>query len=424
MNILLINVHSMQNAGDAVLNQVALHQLETAFPGATITLAVNDMEQNVAVGKARMVPSFTWWAKQPRGKWNLPLLAGLLANSLWFGLRRRWGSGQKPFTKQLPWFPLLQAYAEADLVVSCPGNFLYSSGIVGLPLLLAIYTIAYGWLLGKPLYMLPQTIGPLHRHWEHRLVGWVLGKMRWVSLRDKLSQEVAVAGLKLPPTQCRLLPDAAFAFPRTNQQEGRDLLAAYGVDVGEKRPLLGVSLINWGAQNRHFTGQAKYETAVVTALRQFAQHTNGRIILFSQVHGPQAADDDRIPAQHVAQQLADPDAVFIDRPVPPAVLKAAYSCMDFFLGTRLHANIFALTEGVPILAIQYQYKTQGIMEMVGLTEWVLPIEKVDETTLPAALLAAWQARAATRRQLEQVLPPLVAQANKLGQHIREDFDAR
>lgn len=415
----------MQNAGDAVLNQVTLHQLETAFPNATITLAVNDLsEYPAAVGKAQMVPSFTWWAKHPQGKWNLLILTSLVANSLWFGLCQRWGKRQPPLTRHLPWFPLLQAYAEADLVISCPGNFLYSSGIIGLPLLLAIYTIAYGWLLHKPLYMMPQTIGPLHRWWEQRCVAWVLGKMRWVSLRDGLSQQVAINTLKLLPSQCKLLPDAAFAFPSGSRHAGQALLAAYGIDTSSKRPLLGVSLINWGAQNRHFTGQGRYETAVVTALKQFSQQTNARIVLFSQVHGPQTADDDRVPAQRVVQQLANSDIVFIDRLVAPDVLKAAYGCMDLFLGTRLHANIFALTEGVPILAIQYQYKTRGIMEMVELAEWVLPIEEVNETTLTSKLLAAWQTREVTRSQLRQVLPPLVAQANRLGQHIWEDFDAR
>ncbi len=49
--------------------------------------------------------------------------------------------------------------------------------------------------------------------------------------------------------------------------------------------------------------------------------------------------------------------------------------MDLFLGTRLHSNIFALVAGVPVVAVAYQYKTFGLMEMIGLKHGPSPSKK-------------------------------------------------
>ena len=64
MKILLINVHSDANAGDAVLNETAAHLLREKFPGATITYAMNDPASHTS-GTARVVASFMYWCKHP-----------------------------------------------------------------------------------------------------------------------------------------------------------------------------------------------------------------------------------------------------------------------------------------------------------------------------------------------------------------------
>lgn len=417
IHILLINVHSARNAGDAVLNEAAVAQLQAYFPHATITLAMNDPESASLLHAqgVQAVGAFLYWAKQRgRGRtgWDWRTLPHLLWES-WHFVRRPRSSGA-------PWANLLEAYATADLVISCPGNFLYSSGRIGLPFLLSIYTLAVAIWLGKPVYMMPQTIGPLARGWERALVGWVLRHLRLAFVRDALSQELV---RQLAPTAAvHLAPDVAFAFPTPELAPAQRLLASHGVQGGQT-PCLGVTLINWGAQKRHFGQQAQYEAAVTAAIRAFVAETGGQVVLFSQVQGPQTADDDRIPAQRVFAQLGDLGGrvIFLPQEIPPHTLKAAYSQMDLFLGSRLHSNIFALSSGVPVVAIQYQYKTRGIMEMLGMGQWVLPIETATEHNLPPLLLAAWNQRTALRTHLQAVLPPLVQEVSAVGRAIQQDY---
>ena len=116
--------------------------------------------------------------------------------------------------------------------------------------------------------------------------------------------------------------------------------------------------------------------------------------------------------------------VFIEEPLPPALLKSACGLMDVFLATRMHSGVFALSAGVPTLAVGYLSKTRGIMETLGLQKWVLEIESLEEEVLWATLQALWEERHAVRRHLIERIPTLVDQIDHLGETIAEDFYGR
>lgn len=423
--ILLINLHSSWNAGDDALTLEALRQLKAQFPGALFTLAMNDPESYAGPGKA--VGSFASWVK-PIGKdgasrWRWKAFPSLIGRSLLaLAGYRLTGS---------PWLlglhgerrVLLQAYFQADLVISSAGNFMYTSGKVGLPFLLALFSIWYGACAGKPLYTLPQTLGPFRRKWESYLAKRVLGKMRLVLMRDPISM-VLWEAWNVRHARGELWPDLAFAFDVAGrEQEARALLTRCGIPADRRAPLLGVTLIHWGAQSRQFSGQQLYEEAVAAAIRTFLATFGGRAVLFGQVRGPTAAEDDLVPARRVLGLLHDWGArvAVVEERVPSDVLKGAYGHVDMLLGTRLHSNIFALSEGVPIVAIGYQYKTRGVLRMLGLERWMLDIEQVSEETLVPLLCEAWAEREHTRAHIQAVLPNVRDRAARAGALLSADF---
>ncbi len=405
------------------MTRVSVRQLKDSFPDPTIILSMNDPDSYE--GAEATVGSFVSWLKKGtdgQTSWRWVAIPGLIVESL-LALGGYWLLGRPVF---LPFSSdrkdLVRAYLEADLVISCAGGFLYTSGKFGLPFLVSILTMAYAWLAGKPLYTLPQTIGPLKRRWERILVRWLLPKMRMVLVRDPISlEELRAIGLEHPC--CYLVPDVAFAFPSAPRGEGERLLAEHGVDVNRSRPLLGLTLLNWAAQNRLFGRQEVYEEAMAEVIRTFILKYDGHVVLFSQVHGPTEAEDDRVPARRVYANLRgfDQRVFLIEQAVAPDVLKAAYGLMDFFVGTRLHSNIFALSEGVPVVAIEYQYKTRGIMRMLGLERWVISIGQADGLKSSAVFQEAWLEREQTCERLQRIMPAVVGQASRVGAMIAADF---
>ncbi|MBW7883455.1 MAG: polysaccharide pyruvyl transferase family protein [Caldilineaceae bacterium] len=425
MNILITNVHSARNAGDSVLLEATLAELRAVFPGATITIAMNDPKSYRPRHDERVVAAFMDWFKATSagtGAWRLGrvlLAPWLLGQSLVVALTQRWWGRPAALPRSGARRELLLAYCQADLVVSCPGNFFLSGSGIGIPLLLAILALAYGWLAGKPLYMMQQTIGPLRRRRDQLAVRWVLERVRIVLLRDEVSRATLTEiGLEHP--SCHVLPDLAFLY-----QGGGDVRPfAATLAPRNERPFLGMTVINFGAHNRFFRHQARYEAAVAAAICTFLRRHGGTVFLFPQVHGPTYAEDDRPPARRVAALAGDlaANVVVIEDEWPASPLQAAYGQMDLFLGTRLHSNIFALTAGTPVLPIAYQYKTHGVMQTLGLDHWVLDIDSVDAQQLTERLEQLWQQRAELRAYLATTIPAIQQQARLAAQWIRRDFE--
>jgi colanic acid/amylovoran biosynthesis protein len=423
VNILLVNVHSSQNAGDEALTQATIQQLSEAFPGSRVSLVIDDPASYQ--GPESVYSSLYHWVRKygedGRPKWILTRLLWLFPASLPAALAFRWFKRPLFLLTPASMRCTLKAYFQADLVVSKPGGFLYSSGL-GLTLIIAVYIMALAWLAGKPLYIYPQSFGPFRRGWERKLVKFLLSRARLVMVREPLSME-ELKQCGLPPERLHLIPDTAFTFPASDPKEASQWLESRGIDPEDDRPLMGMTVINWGAENRSFQNQERYEKACSAAARFFISEYNGKVLLLPQVSGPSRSQDDRIPARRIAESLADlaGSAAAVSEPLPPALLKALYGKMDLFVGTRMHSNIFALSMGTPVLAIGYQPKTAGIMQMLHMQAWVVDIRQVDTGRTVELLESLWENRTALRMRLEEALPGFLSEANHAGQLVAADY---
>jgi colanic acid/amylovoran biosynthesis protein len=421
--VLILNVHSSSNAGDAALAYMTLELLKGQFPDLHATLSMDDPASHSAEGQA--VGSLIWWLKtDPRAgrprwkKWNLYwLLPATLLPVITYRLVGR------PFLALTPrrLRGLVEALIRADLVVSEAGGFLYHSGS-GLTLFIALYSLILAILAGKALYIFPQSIGPFKKKWQCSLAGWVLNRARLVMLREPISlEQVKNCGVKAE--KCLLLPDLAFGFQSAPLEKADAWLAHQGIDASRERPLLGITVINWGAQNPTFTSQSEYETALVEAVSYYLDNYGGSVVFIPQVWGPLPSQDDRLPARRIQARLEGyPGRVhLVEEPLPPELLKAVYGRMDLFIGTRMHSNIFALSEGVPVIAIGYQHKTQGIARSLGLEEWVLDISHIDGQRLAELIRKLCERAGSLRKQIQAQMPAVVEQSRKAGQIVAADY---
>ncbi len=184
-----------------------------------------------------------------------------------------------------------------------------------------------------------------------------------------------------------------------------------------------MTIINWGAQNKIFDLQTEYEDACTQAIKYFVEAIKGRVIIFPQVYGPLASQDDRIPAHRILEQLTHlkGEVTVIDQPIPAGLLKSIYGWMDIFIGTRMHSNIFALSQGVPIIAIGYLHKTEGIARMVDVEEWVIDIKNMKGVVLQEKLAELWGARQKWKERIQEQIPAIIEEANKAGKLVADDY---
>lgn len=427
--ILLIHVHATDNAGDAALLDMALIALREALPEGRVTIAMNapDMRYDRREEGIEVAPSFIA-VTQPGGRAStlrrvVALLAGggqaLAAAWLWRLFRRMPPLPNRGLRR------LLAQYAAADLVVSCPGNIFASTGKAGLPVLLSALTVAIGLALGKPLYVLPQSVGPLTKGWQRRLVGALYRRARVVMVREPVSLRFA-SSLGIPADRLHLVPDLAYAYPAAATRGVDPALLARVSAL--PRPIVGVTAINRLLSAVEGPVWDAYERGLAEGLAAFAVKRGGSVVFFPQVTGPAEREDDRIAARRIAAAMSDADSRFavlaLEEKLSPAELKALYAGVDLFVGTRMHSVIFATSAGVPTLCIEYLSKTRGLAEMMGLEGWVLDLREVTGDRLRERLDALWGARNDVRADLLRQLPEMADAARRAGALIRSDIRGR
>jgi len=316
---------------------------------------------------------------------------------------------------------VINSYLDANLVISKPGGFLYSSGH-GISFFLSIYSILYAYWAGKPVYLFPQSIGPLHYRWEGIILRWMLNRVRMVMVREGISYEfINKLGIRNP--RCYLIPDIAFAMPSAGRDAGEAWLQLHGVDPHSEYPFLGMTVFNWEAHDARFESQSRYESVCATTIRYFIENYNGRVILFPQSWGPLVGEDDRITALRIAELLPDINCfvTVVREPIAAELLKSLYGCMDIFIGTRLHSTIFALSEGVPVIAIGYQHKTEGVAKMVGVDKWVVDMQNIQANELIDKMKNLWEERDDWRFRIKKIIPGLVQEASRAGKLVADDY---
>ncbi len=408
-DVLVINAHSYRNAGDAALLEVAINQIHQIGKIDNVTVSLDDPYNYV--GPGRPVGSLITWIKRG-AHWRICRLLYLSFAAMVSVLFYKYVGHALFLPMPRGWRETIEAYLRAEVVFTKPGGFLYSSGH-GLSFIISTYSMILALAAGKPLYILPQSIGPLHHQWERLLVRFIFSKARMGFVREPISiLELQKCGLQ--PEKYRLIPDMAFAFPSASLDEAKSWLRdVENIDIESlDRPLMGITLINWAGQNRNFRFQRRYEDACAAAIHFFLEQWGGQVFFFPQVCGPLEIQDDRIVARRVVNSLSDPDhCILIKNQPPPQIMKALYGFMDIFIATRLHSAIFAWSQEVPTIAISYQPKTIGVAQMLGLEDWVIDIEDVTSDSLSEMLINLWGKRREMKAYLHKVIPNLVQRAN-------------
>lgn len=415
--IALINVHSTYNAGDAALTQAAIDQLKTNFPNSKITLIMNDPESHS--GNEKILPSILTWLNRPglkpfiRFAWLIflalpPLISYRIFSKVVY----------LPFSKEIQ--PTIDALINSDLVVSVPGGYYYSYG-KGRAFLYLNFTLLLPLLANRPLYMLPQSYGPLRHGWEKTIAKWILNHSRIVMAREQVSFQFLM-DLQVYPEKVYCLPDLAFAYQAKQADFGEQFLVELGIDLNQARPLMGMTVLDWGAQYNFFNQQGHYENAILAGINHFIENYQGTVVLFPQCSGPTAAEDDRIPSLKLKEaSVFNQSIIVVETPLTADQLISAYSHVDLFIGTRMHSNIFALISFIPVIGIGYLHKTSGIAEMVGIEEWILEINEISGSQFIHKIDSIIQYHQGYVSHLIDRIPRLADEAQKASLLIQEDF---
>ncbi len=419
-SVLLIHFHSTQNAGDAFLLQAALSLLKEAFPEATFLLAANHpAEPKLKDLLVQVVPStsallFSMSRARPATAATFIRLAhaGLITRLAAHLTRNNSG----PWLAPRRWAPLLHAYRRADLVVSVPGTIFFTMGRIGLPFLASALAVEIAHRMGKPFYVMPQSLGPVRRRWERRLLRSMYSRARLVMARDPISFQLA-RKVGLPPERLIQAADPALTCPLS--------MAPHATQMGSSpRALLGVNAIPRMVKSLPGRTMERYYSILALVLDEMIRTHGMRIVFLPQVTGPAAWEDDRVANRLVASRMRAPreHLTLIEEDLSLPNLLERYNQLDLFVASRLHAGLFAIRQGVPTVFIAYHPKSRGVLEMLDLAEWVVGLDELEADALAEQLLALSSQAARLRPLLAERIKRLKEHALHPGRLIAEDYE--
>lgn len=260
---------------------------------------------------------------------------------------------------------IIKELKKADLLISGGGSifqdvtslrsFLYYMSIVALAK-----------ILGCPVMFYAQGIGPLNRRISRFFMRLLAEKVDLITLRDEESgQFLKSLGVK---REYKVTADPVFSL-KPDKARAENLLKELGIP--QDANCIGVSVRSWDKLEG-------YQNNLAKALDYLGE--KGYQILFLPLSYP----DDALEAEKVASFMRN-KPYMVNRPLDSAQHLALISRLDFMVGMRLHALIFAAVSGVPFAGISYDPKVEAFLKQFGLKP--LTIKNGDIRTELAELIA-------------------------------------
>ncbi len=317
--------------------------------------------------------------------------------------------------------PCLKTLYEMDFVGDIHGGDSFSD-IYGLKRLLFSVAIPdfIALLLGKKLVLFPQTYGPYRSSAAKAIARFIVKRAKYVLSRDEagINQIRDLVG-NAYGERIFFCPDVAFSMPPKSPSR---VAISPPLSKGTSRPkIVGFNingLVYHGGYNRNnmFELRYDYRSFVHKLARRILKVTNFDVLLVPHTFAPNG---------HVESDPAACKAVFVSIPdefrervhmvteeYDQSEIKGIIGLCDFFIGSRMHACIAALSQSIPTIGIAYSQKFKGVFGSVGLDDMVLDARLLDEEKTMTRVLELLQD---TRRHEE--LRDKVAKAKQVLENV-------
>ena len=381
MKILLTHIFSLENKGLAAINSVTISQLRSLFPGVELFISTSDdiKEGERHFAGTKEISSFFFFAISAKKSGLLRILRStymLLALLIWCTAYRSL-KVELDFILTEDLKRILKTYVESDLIIFAGGGYLNGKNKIrdDINLFLLLYGIVVLLILGKKIILYAQSIGPFGDKFQKLIGKFVLNRAHVIFAREqKTVNFLKEIGISKP--QVIKTVDVAFLFQSDKKKEMLKYLESLGVDT--KKRMVGIT-----AQKKFdHTPQEKFEMEFAKFADYLISEMDMQVIIIPQVVDPLHNEDDTLINERIKNKMQNTHGVWIIRDIlDHHETKGIYENLDLLVGTRTHACIFALTGGVPVIAIEYVHKTSGIMNDLGLGEWVIKIEEVTSDKL-------------------------------------------
>lgn len=236
-----------------------------------------------------------------------------------------------------------------------------------------------------PLVILPQTLGPFKRKKNYLIAKHVLEYASRIYVRDdRFDEELKKMGLPFEHSK-----DLSFYMKPE----------PWNIEVKENAVGINVSGLAYSNKFKTLAGQFSMYPYLIESLIRAFQLRKIPVYLISHSYNYKNDDtnnDDIVASRSVYKRLNEKKGVYlIDHDLTSPQTKYVISKMNFFIGTRMHANFAAIYTGVPVYGLAYSYKFQGAFEANGIydsTSMINNISKDEADVIVSKIIIKYKER--------------------------------
>lgn len=282
----------------------------------------------------------------------------------------------------------IKSLCDADLAVAVSGGDSFSD-IYGLGrfFYMSLPQILVA-TLGKRLILLPQTIGPFKSGLSRLIAKYLMNYADTVYSRDMEGVEQArkLLGLKGDGQKIRFCYDLGFLL-RPHKPIALDISVLAG-NAPSGKVLVGLNisgllLIGGYTKKNMFHLKVDYRELIDRTIRFLIEDLGANVLLIPHVFGSEPESDTTAVSAtyHRLQHKYTKNLYYVRDSYNEKEIKYVIGLCDFFIGSRMHACIAALSQTVPAIGIAYSRKFIGVLESIGVGHLVADprVLTIDET---------------------------------------------
>lgn len=300
--------------------------------------------------------------------------------------------------------PLIRASAQAAFVGDIRGGDSFSD-IYGLKnFVLGSLEVLAVVLVRREVVLLPQTYGPYKSWISRKIARFILRRSSTILSRDR--QSIATAeGLAGRPGSCRFCPDVAFSLEsRLPEKLCIDPpLPSSVLSPPAPAVLIGLNvngLMYRGGYTRDnmFGLRLDYREYLSSVSRALLADPRRHLLFVPHTFAPpESVESDPAACQEVRAALPAKlrsRAHLLEGEYDQSEIKWIIGQCGFFIGSRMHSCIAALSQGIPTVGVAYSKKFAGVFDSVGAADWVVDGRQFDSAQAVAKTMKILQGREA------------------------------
>lgn len=310
----------------------------------------------------------------------------------------------------------LNDYINSDLIVSVGGAHL--SSFYHRPTIGRLKGLQFAKLLGKPVYIYAQSIGPFHTSKLKKISNKILNKLDLIILRDNISYKI-LQDLGVDSKKILVTADAAFAMDlKRDKTISNNKLESIDNFFDNNRKKISISIRRWS----HAGEYEEFIKNIAKIVDKMIEKFDVDIVFASTCTGFAGYHtDDRIAAIDTLKLIKNKSNVqILMGEYTPKELYSFYKKMDLHIGTRMHSNILAMLSSTPIVPIQYEFKTKGLMEFFEIDN-IIEIDNIDANKAFNIIEKAWNEREKLSIKIEKKMPEMKLKSFKSAKLIKNHY---